>query len=106
MNLLLASLMDEPSVLSVRCTMPGCESTYRLENHHIVNRSQGGTDGPRRTLCFDHHELCRLHILHFRYADCWEHLFTEEPTKYERALDMPGWQSTDDRGLRTDKEIA
>jgi len=94
-NLLLAEMMDKPSAISDRCTMPGCASTYRLEKHHIVFRSQGGRGGPQRTLCFDHHELCRLHVLHFRFRDGWEYLFTQEPTKYEIALDMQGWKTCD-----------
>ena len=95
MNLLLADLMDKPDALSNRCTIPGCGSTFRLENHHVVFRSQGGHKGPRRTLCWDHHEPCRLHLLHFRFRDEWEYLFTLEPTKYETALDMDGWTPCD-----------
>lgn len=91
MNLLLAEMMDKPDALSDRCTMPGCGSTYRLEKHHVVFRSQGGHNGPRRTLCFGHHELCRLHVLHLRFRYGWEYLITQDPTKYETALDMDGW---------------
>ena len=41
------------------CTIAGCSSTYRLEVHHIVERSKGGTDAPENltTLCWWHHHV-------------------------------------------------
>ncbi|MDE0287533.1 MAG: HNH endonuclease signature motif containing protein [bacterium] len=41
------------------CTIDGCTSTYRLEVHHIVPRSQGGTNKPENltTLCWWHHHV-------------------------------------------------
>ena len=41
------------------CTIDGCTSTYRLEAHHIVPRSQGGTNTPENlaTLCWYHHHV-------------------------------------------------
>ena len=41
------------------CTIDGCSSTYRLEVHHIVPRSQGGTNKPENltTLCWWHHHV-------------------------------------------------
>lgn len=39
-----------------RCMAPGCSSRRNLETHHVVYRSQGGTDDPRNLLC-----LCRFH---------------------------------------------
>ena len=41
------------------CTIAGCSSTYRLEVHHIVERSKGGTDSPENltTLCWWHHHV-------------------------------------------------
>lgn len=40
-----------------RCTVPGCSSYRNLHDHHIVFRSQGGTDAHsnRTTLCAWHH---------------------------------------------------
>jgi hypothetical protein len=40
-----------------RCTVPGCTSYRNLQDHHIVFRSQGGSNGPanRTTLCAWHH---------------------------------------------------
>ncbi|MDQ7821466.1 MAG: HNH endonuclease signature motif containing protein [Candidatus Eremiobacteraeota bacterium] len=45
-----------------RCQVPGCHCRHNLEVHHIIRRSQGGTDDPRNliTLCKAHH----IHILH------------------------------------------
>ncbi len=41
------------------CTIDGCTSRYRLEVHHIIPRSQYGTnDGPNlTTLCWWHHHI-------------------------------------------------
>ncbi len=41
------------------CTVDGCQSNYRLEVHHIVPRSQGGTNDPANlvTLCWWHHHV-------------------------------------------------
>jgi hypothetical protein len=40
-----------------RCTVPGCQSYRNLHDHHIVYRSQGGSDAlwNRTTLCAWHH---------------------------------------------------
>jgi hypothetical protein len=40
-----------------RCTVPGCSSYRNLQDHHIVYRSQGGSDdlSNRTTLCAWHH---------------------------------------------------
>ncbi|MDQ7825219.1 MAG: HNH endonuclease signature motif containing protein [Candidatus Eremiobacteraeota bacterium] len=45
-----------------RCQVPGCRCRRNLHVHHIIRRSQGGTDDPWNliTLCEAHH----LHILH------------------------------------------
>ncbi|MBT8217885.1 MAG: HNH endonuclease [Acidimicrobiia bacterium] len=39
------------------CTIDGCHSSYRLEIHHIVPRSEGGTHDLANltTLCWWHH---------------------------------------------------
>ncbi|MDQ7827058.1 MAG: HNH endonuclease, partial [Candidatus Eremiobacteraeota bacterium] len=45
-----------------RCQAPGCRCRRNLHIHHIIRRSQGGTDDPWNliTLC----EACHLHLLH------------------------------------------
>ncbi|MDQ7827189.1 MAG: HNH endonuclease signature motif containing protein [Candidatus Eremiobacteraeota bacterium] len=45
-----------------RCQAPGCRCRRNLHVHHIIRRSQGGTDDPWNliTLC----EACHLHLLH------------------------------------------
>ena len=41
------------------CTIAGCTSRYRLEPHHIIPRSRGGTHDPDNltTLCWYHHHI-------------------------------------------------
>ena len=41
------------------CTVDGCNSTYRLEVHHIIPVSKGGTHAPENltTLCWWHHHV-------------------------------------------------
>ena len=41
------------------CTIDGCNSTYRLEVHHILERSKGGDHSPENlaTLCWWHHHV-------------------------------------------------
>ena len=39
-----------------RCMAPGCTSRRNLETHHIVYRSQGGSDADENLVC-----LCRFH---------------------------------------------
>ena len=39
-----------------RCSAPGCTSRRNLEDHHVVYRSQGGSDALLNRLC-----LCRFH---------------------------------------------
>ena len=41
------------------CTADGCTSTYRLEPHHIIQRSQGGDNHPDNLtlLCWFHHQV-------------------------------------------------
>jgi len=49
------------------CTIGGCTSRYRLEPHHIVPRSRGGTHEPENltTLCWFHHHVA-IHRHGFR----------------------------------------
>lgn len=41
------------------CTIDGCSSNYRLEVHHILERSRGGSHSPENltTLCWWHHHV-------------------------------------------------
>lgn len=41
------------------CTIEGCQSRYRLQPHHIIPRSQGGSHDPSNltTLCWYHHHV-------------------------------------------------
>ena len=41
------------------CTIAGCTSRYRLEPHHIIHRSDGGSHDPENltTLCWFHHHV-------------------------------------------------
>jgi hypothetical protein len=41
------------------CVIDGCQSRYRLQPHHIIPRSRGGTNDPRNlaTLCWFHHHV-------------------------------------------------
>ena len=41
------------------CTIDGCSSTYRLEVHHILERSKGGDNSAENltTLCWWHHHV-------------------------------------------------
>lgn len=89
------ALMDKPSVETEVCCICG----FRLasERHHVVMRSRGGTQGPTVTVCgFGNtvgcHGLLHQHKAHLRYRDGWEVLLTDEPTKYEKTLDMKGWR--------------
>ncbi|MDQ7825155.1 MAG: HNH endonuclease signature motif containing protein [Candidatus Eremiobacteraeota bacterium] len=45
-----------------RCQSPGCRCRRNLHVHHLIRRSQGGTDDPWNliTLC----EACHLHLIH------------------------------------------
>jgi hypothetical protein len=42
-----------------RCTIDGCRSRYRLQPHHIRQRTHGGTHDPANltTLCWYHHHV-------------------------------------------------
>lgn len=65
--------------------------------HHIVPRSQGGTEGPRIRVCGPGnaggcHGRLHGHTLHLKAENgCWWYLETEEPVKYDEALAMEGW---------------
>jgi hypothetical protein len=51
-----------------RCMVPGCRNRRNLHGHHIVPRSQGGSDDAANlvTVCFDHH----IHGIHGGVIRC------------------------------------
>lgn len=95
MNLLDEPLYNAPSIELPYCPFCGKPATNR---HHIVPRSRGGKGGATVTVCgmgnaSGCHGKLHSHLLHLRYADVWEYLETEQPTKYQNALSMDGWRS-------------
>ncbi len=108
MNLLERALMDGPDVHAddaFPCCVV-CGSPYpHIERHHVVFRSQGGGDGPTLDLCsaggnnlrddrgrVTCHGAAHHRMLHFRLVNGqWWYLWTQEPTKYDKALAMRGW---------------
>jgi hypothetical protein len=93
MNAYLAALMDKPSLRPGYCVRCG---RTPVTGHHLVPRSQGGVHGPVWDLCGHGtagcHGLAEDKMLHPRWVDGWEYLRTAVPTKYEKALDLPGWR--------------
>lgn len=49
------------------CVIAGCQSRYRLQPHHIIPRSRGGTHDPENlaTLCWYHHHVV-VHTMGYR----------------------------------------
>jgi hypothetical protein len=88
-NLLLADLMAGESYRPGWCI---CCGDHPVQGHHIVRRSQGGTNGPVIDLCIKHHNAVHAYRLHFHFEDGWKYLETSVPTKYETTLDMSGWK--------------
>lgn len=90
-------MMGAPSVEGDLCAFCGRPATNR---HHVVPRSQGGAEGPTVCVCgmgnaSGCHGLLHSHRLHLRWDDegfRWLYLRTEEPIKYDKALDMDGWR--------------
>lgn len=104
-----------------------CGRTFPLNEHHIVRRGAGklyrcGVEVPKPTitLCGNGntsgcHGLAHQNRLHFRWVEHmhpskaygnpviqgghWEYIILDEPTKYERALGMDGWQPVRDSDL-------
>lgn len=111
-------LMDGCSVETPYCCV--CGATYPLNRHHVVKRSAGkiyrqGVEVPKPTLMLcgsgntsGCHGKAHHNMLHFRWVPSnqpvsgffnvtvkgghWEYLETEEPVKYQKALDMDGWK--------------
>jgi hypothetical protein len=88
-------LFNAPSIDLPYCPFCGRPATNR---HHAVPRSQGGTKGAIITVCglgnmTGCHAKLHNHTLHVRYTGKWEYLYTEQPTKYQAALSMEGWET-------------
>lgn len=109
MNEYQRKLMDKPSVDGECCAICG---RYPAERHHIVFRSQGGTDGPTIPLCGFGNNLkdaegkyyChgRAHhgMLHFKFEDGgWWYALTN-PMKYEAALKHGEWRMVGQQPIR------
>ena len=95
MNLYDQALMDRPSVETDVCCI--CGIRLATERHHVIPRSRQGHAGPTVTVCgwgntSGCHGLLHSHKAHLRYTDRWEVLLTEEPVKYEKAIEMEGWR--------------
>ena len=91
-------LMKAPSIEGNHCAFCGRPAT---ERHHVVPRSQGGSKGPTIPVCgmgnaSGCHGLLHAHKLHPTYSELlgWEYIYTQEPMKYEKALEIKdGWLS-------------
>lgn len=108
--------MEGCTIRSERCVVCGSSP---VQMHHVVKRSAGNMyrDGvrlhrPQLALCglgnaSGCHGLAHQNRLHFRwvksnptksgewlsgYGGHWEYLLTDEPVKYQEALEMEGWQ--------------
>lgn len=97
MNLYQERLMDKPAIKGDRCCFCG-----RPKNsaHHVVPRSQGGSDGPTIPVCgFGNesgcHGLLHAHKLHVNWNDeqGWVYLYTPKAMKLEKALELDGWRA-------------
>lgn len=117
---ILRPLMMGVSVETPHCAI--CGRTWPLQRHHIVRRSagklyRGGVELPKPTvmLCGSGnasgcHGLAHQNRLHFRWvrpreafnrptpqgSGHWEYLITDEPMRYQRALEMDGWRPLPD----------
>ena len=83
-----------PSVETLNCPFCGRKATNR---HHIVPRGQGGGDGATVTVCgmgnaSGCHRLFHDHKLHMRYTDRWEYFKSDEPIRFQDALELDGWR--------------
>ena len=100
MNLYDKALMQAPHLLPNHCIV--CGATYSLNTHHVVFRSRGGKDGPQVRLCGSGttgcHGLAHRHQLHFRHEGEWQYFKSDSPVKYEKALEMEGWEDVEVAG--------
>ena len=111
-------LMEGVTIRSDRCAVCGRSPA---QMHHVVRRSAGrlyrnGVEVPKPMLplcglgnASGCHGMAHQGRLHFRWvvADAgadgwylthingghWEYLITDEPVKYQRALEMEGWRA-------------
>lgn len=112
-------LMNGVTIESDRCVVCGRSP---VQMHHVVKRSAGNMyrggvriPRPKLPLCglgnaSGCHGLAHQNRLHFRWvrpretfnrptpqgSGHWEYLVTDEPTRYERALEMGGWRPLPD----------
>ena len=112
-------LMNGVTIESDRCVVCGRSP---VQMHHVVKRSAGNMyrggvriPRPKLPLCglgnaSGCHGLAHQNRLHFRWvrpreafnrptpqgSGHWEYLITDEPTRYERALEMDGWRPLPD----------
>lgn len=110
LNELLIPLLDLPTVKTDHCIV--CGRRFPLEQHHPIRRGAGkaydenGKEIPKPTitLCgfgntlkgpdgYLCHGMTHHHLLHFKEMNGkWAFLITEEPTRYESAINMEGWR--------------
>ena len=67
------------------CVIDGCDSNYKLEAHHVIERSKGGPDTPDNlvTLCWWHH-----HVAVHRQG---QRIDPDTPPTRRRLLPPKGW---------------
>ena len=94
MNLLLEPLLDRPDLLPPYCVVCGKPANNA---HHVIVGMRKSLRVPRLRLCGSGttgcHGLAHERRLHFRFRDGWEWLATDEPTKYQAAIEMDGWRA-------------
>lgn len=95
-------LMDKPSIETRICAI--CGMRQSSNRHHVVPKSRGGADGPTITVCGmgncnGCHGLLHAHKAHLRYDCGWEVLVTDEPMKYDKALETEGWRPIYEQGI-------
>ena len=124
MDNLQRAMMGAPSIhadiFDPRCCICGISGHIRhLESHHVVYRSQGGANGPTIDVCsaggnalYDAnggmtcHGALHHHYLSVNYADGrWWYLWTSEPTRFDKALQMDGWKPIHQWGEICDEPV-
>ena len=105
-------LMDGKTIKTDHCVVCGASYSARpLNQHHVCWRSWGQlfkdgrkVENPTVTLCGNGncdgcHGLAHRRQLHFRWRNHWEVLITDEPMKYDKALEMEGWRPLYEQGI-------
>lgn len=96
--------LNAPSLDTDGCAI--CKRWAPTNLHHVIPRSQGGGEvSPLIRLCgagnglYDengrmlHHGMVHHHLCHLDFHDdTWWYLITEEPMKFEKALELDGWK--------------